>query len=137
MEQLSKYLPLLVVLALLSLLLVFLYSSSRLSEAIDRLEAAEETLSSTIQTLASARNTIDSVQHDLATFGSYVHDIQGRVEILDLSRRSEIDAFKNQRSKIADRLKILYRDVDITGQELPEIPVVAGASVVHPRKTRD
>ena len=129
MEKLSRYLPIAALLALLFILVLFLYSSSRLNEAIDRLNAAEQKIDETLLTLSSAKTAIDTVQKDLATFGTYVKDIQGRVEIMDLTQRSEDEQFKNQRSKIKGRLKELYRDVENTGKELPEIPVVeAGKS---------
>lgn len=124
MEKLSRYLPLAALLALLIFLVLFLYSSSRLNEAIDRLNAAEQKIDETLVTLSSAKTAIDTVQKDLATFGTYVKDIQGRVEIMDLTQRSEDEQFKNQRSRIRVRLKELYRDVESTGKELPEIPVV-------------
>jgi septal ring factor EnvC (AmiA/AmiB activator) len=124
MEKLSRYLPLAALLALLIFLVLFLYSSSRLNEAIDRLNAAEQKIDETLVTLSSAKTAIDTVQKDLATFGTYVKDIQGRVEIMDLTQRSEDEQFKNQRSRINVRLKELYRDVESTGKELPEIPVV-------------
>lgn len=127
MEQLSKYLPLLVVLALLCCVLLFLYSNSRLTEAIDRIETARGTIDSSIQALKLTRSMVDSVRRDLATFGSYVHDIQGRVEILDLNQRAEKGKFRNQQSAINGRLRTLYREVEVTGRDLPEIPVVQGS----------
>lgn len=124
MEKFSRYLPLAALLALLFFLVLFVYSNSRLNEAIDRLNAAEQKIDETLWTLSSAKTTIDTVQKDLATFGTYVKDIQGRVEIMDLTQRSEDEQFRNQRSRIKGRLKELYRDVESTGKELPEIPIV-------------
>ena len=124
MEKLTRYLPLAALLALLFFLVLFVYSNSRLNEAIERLNAAEQKIDETLWTLSSAKTTIDTVQKDLATFGTYVKDIQGRVEIMDLTQRSEDEQFRNQRSRIKGRLKELYRDVESTGKELPEIPIV-------------
>ncbi|HLA68534.1 MAG TPA: hypothetical protein VJN65_02435 [Bacteroidota bacterium] len=124
MEKLSRYFPLAALLALLLFFLLFIYSNSRLNEAIDRLHAAEKKIDETLLTLTSAKTTIDTVQKDLVAFGTYVKDIQGRVEIMDLTQRAEDEQFRSQRSRIKVRLKELYRDVESTGRELPEIPIV-------------
>jgi len=128
MERLSRYLPVAALVALVLFCVLFLYSNSRLNEAVDRLNAAEQKIDQTLQTLSSAKTTIDTVQKDLARFGTYVKDIQGRVEIMDLTQRSEDEQFRKQRSRIKGRLKELYRDVESTGKELPEIPVVEAGS---------
>jgi hypothetical protein len=124
MEKLSRYVPHIALLAIVLLLWMFVYSNTRLNEAIQRLDAAEFKTQETLRILSSSRATIDSVQKDLTVFGIYVKDIQGRVEIMDLAQRVEDDQFRSQRSKIKGRLKELYRDVENTGQDLPEIPVV-------------
>lgn len=128
MERLSRYFSFLIVVLLLVCLLYLLYTNSRLTEAIDRLDSAKAKVDSSLNALALTRGTIDSVQHELGTFGSYVHDIQARVEILDLNTRSGSDRFSGQQAAISDRLKTLYREVDATGRNLPEIPIVHGSS---------
>lgn len=112
------------VLAFLVWLILFFSLNSRLGEAIERLEAAELKMDSTLKTLSTAKSTIDSVQRDLLRFGTYVRDIQGRVEILDLTERVGKTRFRNQRTDIVDRLGSLYKEIETTGKELPEIPVV-------------
>ena len=129
MEKISNYFPHIALLALVLLLWMFVYSNSRLNEAIDRLDEAELKIEETLQTLSTAKATIDTVRIGLATFGAYVRDIQGRVEIIDLAQRVEDDQFRSQRSKIKGRLKELYKDVENTGQDLPEIPVVETGKV--------
>jgi hypothetical protein len=124
MEKLSRYVPHIALLAIVLLLWMFVYSNTRLNEAIQHLHAAELKMQETLQILSSSRATIDSVQKDLVVFGTYMKDIQRRVEIMDLAQRVEDDQFRSQRSKIKRRLKELYRDVENTGQDLPEIPVV-------------
>lgn len=124
MEKLSRYVPHIVLLAIVLLLWMFVYSNTRLNEAIERLDAAEVRTGEAMRVLTSAKTTIDTVRNNLATFGTYVKDIQGRVEIMDLTQRVEDDHFKSQRLKIKGRLKELYMDIERTGEELPEIPVV-------------
>src|SRR3972149_2314449 len=129
MEKISNYFPHIALLALVLLLWMFVYSNSRLNEAIDRLNEAELKIEETLQTLSKATATIDTVRIGLGTFGAYVRGIQGRVEIIDLAQRVEDDQFRSQRSKIKGRLKELYKDVENTGQDLPEIPVVETGKV--------
>ncbi|MBI4427590.1 MAG: hypothetical protein HY562_00555 [Ignavibacteriales bacterium] len=109
---------------LILLILAFLYSNSRLNEAIERLESVEARLVSSVSSLEAAKETVDSVQRDITTFGSYVRDIQRRVEILDLSQRIADERFRTQRGEMARRLKELYKELEVTGKDLPEIPVV-------------
>lgn len=110
--------------------LVLMYSlNSRLNEAITRLESAQSRLDSGMTTLTTARTAIDSVRTDLARFSSYLKDIQGRVEILDLNERSGTARFSSQKEIILRRLRDLYKDVETTGAELPEIPVVMKGSL--------
>ena len=124
MDKLSRYVPHVALLAIVLLLWMFVYSNSRLNEAIQHLDTAELKMKEAMQMLSSSRATIDSVQKNLTTFGTYVKDIQGRVEIMDLAQRMGDDQFKSQKSKIRERLKELYKDIGNTGQDLPEIPVV-------------
>lgn len=107
-------------------LVMFLTLNSRLNEAIGRLESAQNRIDSSLTTLAIARGTIDSVRSDLTRFSTYIKDIQTRVEILDLSERSGNDRFRSQRESILQRLRELYKDIQTTGKDLPEIPIVGG-----------
>jgi chromosome segregation ATPase len=103
---------------------LFLTLNSRLNDAIVRLETAQSRIDSSLTTLSVARSVIDSVRGDLARFSSYLRDIQGRVEILDLNERSANTQFRSQKETIVRRLRELYKDVEATGAELPEIPIV-------------
>ncbi len=103
---------------------LFLTLNSRLNDAISNLETAQSRIDSSLTTLSAARTAIDSVRGDLARFSSYLRDIQGRVEILDLSERSANAQFRVQKESIIRRLRELYQDVEATGAELPEIPIV-------------
>ncbi|MEP0823619.1 MAG: hypothetical protein HRF44_12300 [Ignavibacterium sp.] len=105
-------------------LVMFLSMNSRLNEAILRLEDAQARLDAGLESLALARGAVDSVRTDLGRFSLYLKDIQARVEILDLNERTGDAQFKNQKDVILRRLRELYRDIEATGKELPEIPVV-------------
>jgi len=112
--------------ALIVWVVLFLSLNSRLHEAIERLENAQARIDSSLTTLAHARGTIDSVRSDLTRFSTYIKDIQKRVEILDLSERSGNDRFRSQHESIVRRLRELYKDIQTTGKDLPEIPIVGG-----------
>ena len=109
---------------LLIWVVLFLTLNSRLNDAIVRLEMAQSRIDSSLTTLSVARSVIDSVRIDLTRFSTYIRDIQGRVEILDLNERSANTRFRSQKESIVRRLRELYKDVEATGVELPEIPIV-------------
>lgn len=109
---------------LLIWVVLFLTLNSRLDDAIVKLESAQSRLDSSLTTLSATRTVIDSVRGNLAKFSAYLRDIQGRVEILDLNERSASTQFRAQKESILRRLRELYKDVETTGAELPEIPIV-------------
>lgn len=103
----------------------FLFSGRNLRQAIQKLESAEKKIDNSIKLLDSSQAKIDSIQNDIYRFKSYILDIQGRVEILDLEKRVNEVKFSTKRDSIRDRLKILYKEVELVGEDLPEIPVVS------------
>jgi len=124
MNNLTKYLPMLLLLGLLICIVLLLTMNSNLDRAVERLEQAERKIDSSFISLRSATLEIDSVRSGIATFSAYVRDIQGRVEILDLNERMLSERFKGQGEKLKSRLRELYKEVEQTGKELPEVPVV-------------
>ncbi len=124
MTNITKLLLVLGAAGLIVWVVLFLTLNSRLNDAIDKLESAQSRIDSSLATLTVTRSVIDSVRTDLARFSTYIRDIQGRVEILDLNERTANTQFRTQKESIVRRLKELYRDVETTGSELPEIPVV-------------
>ena len=124
MNNLTKYLPMLLLLGLFICIVLLLSMNSNLDRAVERLEQAEWKIDSSFASLRSAKLEIDSVRSGIATFSAYVRDIQGRVEILDLNERMVNERFKSQSEKLRTRLRELYKEVEPTGKELPEVPVV-------------
>ena len=124
MNNLTKYLPVILLLGLLVCIALLLTLNSNLDRAVERLEQAELKIDSSFISLRSARLEIDSVRNGIATFSAYVRDIQGRVEILDLNDRMLSERFKGQGEKLKSRLRDLYKEVEQTGKELPDVPVV-------------
>ena len=124
MINLTKYLPMLLFLGILICIVLLLTLNSNLDRAVERLEQAERKIDSSFISLRSATLEIDSVRSGIATFSAYVRDIQGRVEILDLNERMLSERFKGQGEKLKSRLRELYKEVEQTGKELPEVPVV-------------
>jgi len=124
MNNLTKYVPMLLLLGLLICIVLLLTLNSNLDRAVERLEQAERKIDSSFISLRSATLEIDSVRSGIATFSAYVRDIQGRVEILDLNERMLSERFKGQGEKLKSRLRELYKEVEATGKELPDVPVV-------------
>lgn len=102
----------------------FLFSGRHLRDAVEKLEEAEKNINSSLKIIESSRVKIDSLQQDIQRFKSYIIDIQGRVEILDLEKRINEQKFAAKRDSIRGRLKQLYKEIELVGEELPEIPVV-------------
>lgn len=102
----------------------FLFSGRNLRDAVRKLDEAEKNLNTSLKIIESSRAKIDSLQIDIYRFKSYILDIQGRVEILDLEKRVNEQKFAAKRDSIRERLRQLYKEVELVGEELPEIPVV-------------
>ena len=124
MNNLTKYTPVLLLVGLLVCIILLLTLNSNLDRAVERIEQAERKIDSSFISLRSAKLEIDSVRSGIATFSAYVRDIQGRVEILDLNERMLSERFKGQGERLRSRLRELYKEVETTGKELPEVPVV-------------
>ncbi len=102
----------------------FLFSGRNLRDAAKKLDEAEKNLNTSLKIIESSRAKIDSLQIDIHRFKSYILDIQGRVEILDLEKRVNEQKFAAKRDSIRERLRQLYKEIELVGEELPEIPVV-------------
>ncbi|NJO69920.1 MAG: hypothetical protein HC830_12150 [Bacteroidetes bacterium] len=102
----------------------FFFSGRNLRNAVRKLEEAEKKIDNSVKLLNKTEIKIDSIQLDIQKFKSYILDIQGRVEILDLEKRVNEARFSVKRDSIRDRLKELYKDVSLVGESLPEIPIV-------------
>lgn len=101
----------------------FLFSGRNINNAVKRLEEAEKKIDSSIKLLNSSQVKIDSLQSDIQRFKAYIVDIQGRVEIIDLEKKVNEARFAVKRDSIRIRLKELYKDIQLIGEDLPDIPV--------------
>jgi peptidoglycan hydrolase CwlO-like protein len=102
----------------------FLFSGRNLRDAVKKLDEAEKNLNTSLKIIESSRAKLDTLQIDIQRFKSYILDIQGRVEILDLETRVNEQKFAAKRDSIRERLRQLYKEIELVGEELPEIPVV-------------
>jgi chromosome segregation ATPase len=124
MERTTRYL--LIVLCALLLLDRFLPAGcSRTDRAIlKRLDEGREKTEQSISRLEQANEKLHDMEQGMKQYLAYVRDIQGRVEILDLERRIREARFQSQSDSLKTRLKKLYQEIEMTGSELPRIPVV-------------
>lgn len=105
-------------------LLVSLFGANRnLRHTLEKLNDAERKLDKAIEQINDSEMRIDSMQSDLVKFGSYLKDVQGRVELLDLEKRLNDRRYRNRRDSLQARLKELYQTVDTTGADLPDITI--------------
>lgn len=100
-----------------------LFSGGNLKQAIKKLDEAERKIDNSIKLLNNSQVKIDSLQADIQRFKSYIIDIQGRVEIIDLEKRVNEAKFASKRDSIRSRLSELYKEIELIGEDLPEIPV--------------
>jgi septal ring factor EnvC (AmiA/AmiB activator) len=101
----------------------FLFSGRDLSKAVKKLDEAKVEIGNSIQMLNRSQVKIDSLQADIQRFKSYIVDIQGRVEIIDLEKRVNEAKFATKRDSIRERLKKLYEEIGLVADDLPEIPI--------------
>jgi len=124
-DKLIRNLPVITILLLAGVLFVLFSFTHNLDKAIERLEQAEAGLDSSLKRTALARQAIDSVHSDLARFSIHIREIQGRVEMLDFTERSGSEKFKNQKDLIVRKLRDLFKEVEASSKDLPEIPIVS------------
>ena len=101
----------------------FLFSGANLRQAVKKLDEAERKIDNSIKLLNNSQQKIDSLQADIQRFKSYIVDIQGRVEIIDLEKRVNEAKFASKRDSIRLRLNELYKEIELVGEDLPEIPI--------------
>ena len=84
---------------------------------------AEKKLDDASQEIKDSRRMVDSLQLDFARFGSYINDLQGRVEMNDLQNKLRQSQFVSKRDSLQKRLTQLGNKINLTGHHLPEIRI--------------
>jgi uncharacterized coiled-coil DUF342 family protein len=108
-------------LVLINLGLNLFGSNNNLKESLEKIQESQEKLDNAMQAIAKSKAQLDSLQSHFNKFNSYVHDIQGRVEIMDLERRAKDQRFQVKKDSINQRLKDLYKEIETTGNDLPPV----------------
>jgi chromosome segregation ATPase len=98
--------------------------NSNLRQAINTLDSANKKLDLAAEEISYSKARVDSLQKNFARFSAYIKDVQGRLERMDLEKRINEQAFVAKRDSIRIRLKELNKTVDLTGQDLPEVPII-------------
>jgi hypothetical protein len=120
-RSLKIILAVLAILILINLGLHFTGGNSNLKVVLQDIKRSQLRLDTALTELNRTREEIDSLQRDFLKFNNYIRDIQGRVEIMDLERRVNDQRFRIKRDSIVARLKELYKEIEITGEDLPPV----------------
>jgi HAMP domain-containing protein len=99
-------------------------ANSNLQNAIIKLDNTKKKLDSASSEIRYSKERVDSLQQNFARFSAYIKDVQGRLERMDLEKRVNEQAFLAKRDSIRTRLKELSKTVELTGQDLPEVPII-------------
>ena len=99
-------------------------ANSNLRAALKTLDGTKKKLDSATIEIAQSKIQVDSLQQNFVRFGAYLRDVQGRMERMDLEKRIGDQSFAARRDSIRMRLKELNKTVDLTGYDLPEVPVI-------------
>jgi len=99
-------------------------ANSNLRAALKTLDGTKKKLDSATIEIAQSKIQVDSLQQNFVRFGAYLRDVQGRMERMDLEKRIGDLSFATKRDSIRVRLKELNKTVDLTGQDLPEVPII-------------
>ena len=99
-------------------------ANSNLRAALKTLDGTKKKLDSASIEITQSKTQVDSLQQNFVRFGAYLRDVQGRMERMDLEKRISDQSFAVKRDSIRMRLKELNKMVDLTGQDLPEVPVI-------------
>ncbi len=124
MEKLKDIaLVVILVIGALALYQVFV-ANSNLRAALKTLDGTKKKLDSATIEIAQSKIQVDSLQQNFVRFGAYLRDVQGRMERMDLEKRIGDQSFATKRDSIRVRLKELNKTVDLTGSDLPEVPII-------------
>ena len=124
MEKLKDLaLGVILLIGVLALYQVFV-TNSNLRAALKTLDGTKKKLDSASLEIKSSKIQVDSLQQNFVRFGAYIHDVQGRLERLDLEKRITDQSFVSKKDSIRVRLKELNKIVDLTGQDLPEVRII-------------
>ena len=122
----NKNLKILLYIVLGLMVVQFLYSmfgvNKNLNDALSKLQDSQKKLDSAITIIDKSKLKIDSARTKLNDFSTYVEDIQGRVQILDLENRKNDVKYKAKADSIRKKLNILYKEFNIETDSL--IPLV-------------
>jgi hypothetical protein len=124
MEKLKDVAIVVILLIVAVALYQIFVTNSNLRAAIKTLDGTKKKLDSAAIEIKYSKTQVDSLQQNLVRFGAYIHDMQGRLERIDLEKRVGDQTFFAKRDSIKVRLKELNKTVDLTGQDLPEVPVI-------------
>lgn len=122
-NQKKLYWPLWLIVGLLAahLGIYFFGVNHSLKQALKLLEKADSRLQEASKQLDAANEQAIRLHQEMEAYRSYIRDIQGRVEVLDLEKKLRDDRYKVQRDSIRMRLDYLTSKMDLTGRDLPEI----------------
>jgi|GEM_PF-5279651 len=124
MEKLKDVAIVVILLIVAVALYQIFVTNSNLRAAIKTLDGTKKKLDSAAIEIKYSKTQVDSLQQNLVRFGAYIQDMQGRLERIDLEKRVGDQTFFAKRDSIKVRLKELNKTVDLTGQDLPEVPVI-------------
>lgn len=99
-------------------------ANSNLRAALKTLDGTKKKLDSASYEINRSKIQVDSLQQNFVRFSAYLRDVQRRTERMDLEKRISDQSFAVKRDSIRVRLKELNKIVDLTGQALPEVPVI-------------
>jgi chromosome segregation ATPase len=124
MEKYKNIISIVLLLAAGVIIYQLMAGNSNLQKAVSTLEDTQQKLKQAAAQVDFSKKQVDSLQQSFVRFGAYIHDIQGRLERLDLEKRLSEQSFANKRDSIKARLKELNKNIELTGDALPEEVVV-------------
>ncbi|GHN01053.1 hypothetical protein WSM22_25420 [Cytophagales bacterium WSM2-2] len=124
MEKLKEWAQVIILLIVAVALYQIFVTNSNLRSALKTLDGTKKKLDSASLEIKYSKSQVDSLQRNFTRFSAYIRDVQGRLERLDLEKRVSDQSFIAKRDSIKVRLKELNKTVDLTGQDLPEVPVI-------------
>ena len=123
MEKFKELFPVVFIIIAVVIVWQIVMINSNIRESINILSQTEKKLDSASQEIKDSRRLVDSLQLDFARFGSYLNDLQGRVEMNDLQNKLRQSQFAGKRDSLENRLAQLRFKVNLTGHDLPEIRI--------------
>jgi len=112
-KQIQTVLMVIIAITIITLVLNGLWSNKNLVHALKKIDTLQINLNKALVELNYSKLQIDTMKKELINYKTFIYEIKGRTEILDLEKRKNEVRFISDKMVIQKRLDSLYRVIGI------------------------